>query len=165
MSAPIIFYMFLNSFAPIVVSDYFMTTLIFEERIIDFHSGMDSREFFVKKSKNPNRIHTLFLKAKGVSLNTNLSVTTESGKLYSFLIKTGDKPHSIIQIKDGKKTNLLKDVKNIKGVIIQEGAAYAQLLNGSKKSIMVNSQMVNPGARFELPKGPPIYIDGKRQYK
>ena len=162
MTAPVIFYMFLNVFAPLVINDHFLTTLIFDEPVIRPHTGASASNIYLEISPDSKMI---FIKAKGKELNTNLNVPTKSGKLYSFLIRSGKLPHSIVQVKDGKMDNTFKDVKKSRGVMIQESTSIARVLNQSKFSVMINSISLPPNARLELPKGAPVYINGKRIHR
>lgn len=162
MTAPVVFFMFLNAFAPVVVNDDYITTLVFQEPIVKPHTGASKHKLKIEKSKNSKM---LFIKSVGRSVRTNLSVMGRSGKLYSFLIVTGDRPHSMVIIQDGKKDKAFKDVKNLRGVIIQEGANTARVLNESKEKITVNSIEVVRGARIELPKGAPVFINNKRVHR
>ena len=162
MSIPVIFYMFLNSFAPLVLNDQFLTTLIFNEEIVSPHTGASSSEIYLKKSPNSKM---LFIKSKGKALKTNLTVPTVSGKLYSFFIITGDLPHSIVQVRDGKKGKAFRDVKISQNVIIQESSSMAQVQNISKKIISINFRKLSPGHSLQLPKGAPVFINNKRTYR
>lgn len=162
MSAPVILYMFLNAFAPVVVSDSFITTLVFDEAITSPHTGASAAEIYLKLGPNKKM---LFIKSKGRKLETNLNVPTKSGKLYSFLIKKGENPHSIIKVKDGKKDELFKSIKYVEGIEILESSQVAKIENLSNKPVQINSILVNPKERYELPKGAPIFLNGKRVHR
>lgn len=162
MSSPAIFYMFLSFFAPLVINDNFLTTLVFDEVIGSAHTGASASEIMIEKSSNGKM---LFIKSKGKKLKTNLSVPTKSGKLYSFLIQTGEKPHSIVKVKDGKKGEIFMDVHSSNGVRIQESKKMSRAINESKKTILINFEEVPPRGVLNLPKGPPVYIFNKRVYR
>jgi hypothetical protein len=162
MSAPVVFYMFLNAFAPLIIHDQFLTTLIFDEEVVRPHTGASKHQIYLKKSPNSKMI---FLKSKGVKLKTNLTVPTKSGKLYSFLIKTGSRPHSIVQVKDGKKGKAFKDVKILRDVVIQESPFMTRVFNNSGSKITINSREVIPGNKLELPKGSPVFLNKLRVYR
>lgn len=162
MSVPVIFYMFLNSFAPVVVHDNFLTTLVFSEPVIRVHTGASASEIYIEKSPDSKM---LFIKSKGKALDTNLNVPTRSGKLYSFLIKVGKKPHSIVHVKDGKSEGAFKDIKNLRGVIIQEGSYITKVINNRKEIVTANSIEIYPKGSFEFPKGAPIFLNQERVHR
>lgn len=162
MTAPVIFFMFLNSFAPLVISDNFLTTLIFDEEVVRPHSGATKSELYIQKSPDSKM---LFIKSNGKKIKTNLTVPTKSGKLYSFLILRGERPHSIVQIKDGKKEQVSRDIKKVEGLLIQEGNTISKIENNSRSKKRVNFTWVEVGSYLELPKGAPIFIGDKRVYR
>lgn len=161
MTAPVIFYMFLNVFAPIIISDNYLTTLVFNEPV-HLHSGASESKLFIKKSKNSKMI---FLKALGQELETNLNVVTDSGALYSFLIIRGNKPHSTIQIRNGKKDTLFKQVRNVRGVLIEEAKNVIRVTNKRDTTIEVNYITIQPKSSYEYSGGAPIILDGVRVYR
>ena len=161
MTAPVIFYMFLNVFAPIIISDNYLTTLIFNEPV-HLHSGASESKLFIKKSKNSKMI---FLKALGQELETNLNVVTDSGALYSFLVIRGSKPHSTIQIKDGVKDSLFKQVRNVRGVSIEESKNVIRVINRRDTSIEVTYITIQPKSSYQFCSGAPILLDGERVYR
>ena len=103
MMAPVVFYLFLNSFGTLVIGDHHLSTLIFEEPVVRPHHGMSKNDLYLERSPDGKM---LFIKALGKEIDTNLSVPTASGKLYSFRVKTGKIAHSIVRVKDGKKDGL-----------------------------------------------------------
>lgn len=162
MSAPVILFMFLNAFAPIVVSDSFITTLVFDEPIVAPHTGASAAEIYVKLGPNKKM---LFIKSKGRKLQTNLNVPTKSGKLYSFLIVKDENPHSIVKIKDGKKDELFKSIKSVGKIEILESSQVAKLENHGNSPVEVNSVVIPPKGRYEMPKGAPIFLNGRRVHR
>lgn len=162
MTAPIILYMFLNSFAPVVINHNFITTLIFNEEVTLPHTGATKSELYLKKGADGK---VLFLQAKNESIETNLNIMTKSGKLYSFLIKYGDHPNSIVNVRDGKKDEFLKDVKKTSKYLIQESNQYAVVSNLTGKRITVNTINVAPKGRLEVPKNAAIFINNMRVWR
>lgn len=162
MMAPVIFYMFLNSFGTLVVGNSFITTLVFKEPVGVVHHGLSKSELFVQRSMDGKM---LFLKALGVQVNTNLNVPTKSGKLYSFRIKSGKTPHSIVQVLDGRRDTLYKNSFTKEKIEIEEGKNSLRLTNHRKNLIQVNSIEVSPKERIFLPKGPSIFINNERFYQ
>lgn len=162
MTAPVIFYMFLNAFAPVVIGDNFLTTIRFDEALERPHTGLSKSELFLELS--PDR-KAIFIKSLGTKVITNLNVPTQSGKLYSFLIITGERPHSFVQIKDGKQDKSFKDVYTSSEVIIQEGVYSARVINKTRKIIQINSIEIPSLARYDLPKGAPIFLNNERVHR
>ena len=162
MSAPVIFYMFLNAIAPLVIADNVITTLIFDSTVTGVYSGASGGELFIKKSSDAKKI---FLKGKGLPLKTNMNIETSSGELYAFLIIRGENPHSIIQIRNGKKSERVKIVKKSKDYLIEEGEQFLRVVNKRKGYLTVNTVKYPPQAIVELPKGPSLFINSKRVYK
>lgn len=162
MSAPIIFYMFLNAFAPLVISDQYLTTIVFDEPVSLAHTGATNSELYLKKSPDSKMI---FIKTKGKRIKTNLNVPTKSGKLYSFLLVSGEQPHSIVQIKDGKKDTDFKIVKKTSYITIEEGKHTVRVLNNSSEEQLINFRKVPSNSKVELPKGSPVFFNEKRIFR
>jgi hypothetical protein len=162
MTAPTVFFMFLNMFGTLVLGDRHITTLVFEERITRPHTGVSKKELFMQKSQDGK---ILYLKTLGTPIDTNLSVTTASGKLYTFRIISGIGPHSIVRIKDGRKDSLYKLVKKYQGIDIEEGNYSLKVTNNSKFNKTINGITLASGSMKYLPKGPSLFIDKVRVYK
>jgi hypothetical protein len=161
MTAPVIFFMFLNVIAPIIISDDYLTTVIFHEPI-HLYSGASESKLFIKKSKNSKMI---FLKSLGQEVKTNLNVVTDSGALYSFLIIKGKKPHSVIQVEDGVRNLLFKQVRNVQGVLIEESKNVIRVTNKTDVSIEVNYITVQRKSSYQFCGGAPIFLNGRRVYR
>jgi len=162
MMAPVIFFLFLNSFGTLVIGDHHLTTLIFDEPVVRAHHGMSKSDLYLERSPDGKM---LFIKALGKKIDTNLSVPTVSGKLYSFRVKTGRIAHSIVRIKDGKKDTLFKTVFVKNSIEIEEGKHSLRLFNNRAKKITVNMMGIPSKGKIELPKGPAVYVNGRRFYK
>ena len=166
MTPPVIFYMFLNIFAPLIINDQFVTTLVFNESVQMPHTGVSNNKIFLQLSPDSKM---LFIKSLGLKVETNLNVIGSSGYLYSFLVKSGDRPHTLVQIKDGvneaKNKRSFKRAKNSRGVSIEESRYITRVVNKSKNKIRVNSRNLNINEKLYLTKGAPIFINAKRVYK
>lgn len=162
MTAAVVFYMFLNSFAPIVINDNFLTTIVFDEEIENVHTGANAKQLYLHKDANSKM---LFIKSLGSNFETNLTVPTKSGKLYSFLIKTGKKPHSVIQVKDGRKTAISREIVNSNTYNISDSDFITTVKNKTKSYLTINSVNIPPLQSYEVPKGAPIFINNKRVYR
>ncbi len=162
MMAPVIFYLFLNTFGTLVINDNNITTLIFNERVVRPHHGKSKSELYLERSPDGKM---LFLKGLGREIDTNLSVPTQSGKLYSFRIKTGKIAHSIVRVMDGKKDSLFKSVYTKDLIEIEEGKYSLRLFNNQNKQISVNQVQIPSKGKIELPKGPAVFVNGERFYK
>lgn len=162
MMAPVVFYLFLNSFGTLVIGDHHLSTLIFEEPVVRPHHGMSKNDLYLERSPDGKM---LFIKALGKEIDTNLSVPTASGKLYSFRVKTGKIAHSIVRVKDGKKDELYKSVLVKDSIEIEEGKYSLRLFNNRDKEIAVNMVRIPAKGRIELPKGPAVYVNGRRFFR
>jgi len=162
MMAPVIFYMFLNSFGTLVLGHEHITTLVFKEKVRIPHHGASKNEVFLSVSSDRKMV---FIKSLGKPVDTNLSIPTTSGKLYSFRIVAGKRPHSIVRVMDGEKDSAFKRVFDNKNVTISEGRYSLRLSNRSKAAIKVNSIHLNPRTELYLPKGPAVFINGERFYQ
>jgi type IV secretory pathway VirB9-like protein len=166
MTPPVIFYMFLNIFAPLIINDQFVTTLVFNESVQMPHTGVSNNKIFLQLSPDSKM---LFIKSLGLQVETNLNVIGSSGYLYSFLVKSGDRPHTLVQVKDGvnesRSQRSFKRVKNSQGVRVEESRYVARVINKSKNKIQVNSRNLNINEKLYLTKGAPIFISGKRVYR
>lgn len=162
MTAPVVFWMFLNSIAPVVISTGFLTTLRFNEAVHMPHTGGSKGELFIKVS--PDR-KMIFLRSNVKNIKTNLSVPTVSGKLYSFLLKTGTSPHSVISVKDGKNEKLFRQISITSGVQIDDGDFITRVTNKRNVPMLLNDFVLGVGEAIQLSKGAPVFIDGLRFYK
>lgn len=162
MSAPVIFYMFLNMFSTVVINDNFLTTLVFDEPVGRFHTGVASSELYISKSADSKMI---FIRAKGKKLVTNLNVPTRGGKLYTFLIRTGLKPHSIIQVKDGKKSKLYKEVRKTSSYLIEDSEYTTRFFNKLNRAVSVNTIDLKAKSSYTFSKGSPLFLGEERIYK
>ena len=162
MMPPTIFYMFLNAFGTLVIGDMHITTLVFKEPIGKVHTGVSKSQVFIDKS--PDR-KMLFLKSLGSHIDTNLTVPTKSGKLYSFRLIRGKRPHSLARIEDGLSDKAFKMVFSKNNIFIEEGKYSLKVTNKNKKEILINSMNVEAGQEISLPKGPSVFVDGVRFYK
>ena len=163
MSVPTIFFMFLNAFAPLVLNPNHITTLVFDEPVGVWHTALSKKELYIKKSPDGKM---LFISPTGININSkSLTVPTKSGKLYSFLLKEGPRPNSIVRIKDGKRGKSYRDIQNLRGVIIQESKMVARVHNTRKQSVVINTMILPSGSKLEIPKGSPLFINGERVYR
>lgn len=162
MIAPVVFYLFLNSIGNVALNDNNLTTIVFNEKIESPHSGASRNELFLKVSPNKKMI---FLKSKGVDVDTNLSVPTESGKLYMFHLRKEKESHSLIQVEDGQLDTVFKLILSKDSIKIYEGDHTVKVVNHAKNSRKINYRIIKPQESIYLPKGPSVYVDGERFYK
>jgi type IV secretory pathway VirB9-like protein len=154
--------MFLNVFSTVVINDNYLTTIVFDEPVGRIHSGASGQQLYIKKSPDSKMI---FIKSKGKNLLTNLNVPTKGGKLYTFLLRSGSKPHSIIQIKDGKKTSLFKNVVKSRSYLIEDSENTTKITNKSSSKMTINTIELVPGSSYEFPNGSPLFLDDRRIYR
>ena len=162
MMAPVIFFMFLNSFGTLVIGDKNITTLVFEEPVGRVHHGLTKNDVYVEKTPDGKMV---FIKSLGREVDTNLSIPTKSGKLYSFRILRDKIPHSIVRIRDGKQDSLFKLAKKSNLVTIEQGENSIKLKNRSNHSIKVNGLNLPSKEVVFLPSGPAVYVNNERFYK
>ena len=160
MTAPMIFKMFLNSWAIIVLGSNFVTTINFSEPVDIAPIGISKKYIFYKKSKNRKNI---FLKVLSPEVSkTNMTVITASGKIYNFLLMHGEKPHSTIIVKDGKKDHSFKKLLETKKYKVHESKNTYQFINKLNSKVLVNENIVSKRGVIYLPKGAPVFYQNKR---
>ena len=162
MSAPVIIYMFLNAYAQIVINTTVVTSMMFDERIEKFYSGASKKELFIEKTRDSKNIVFRSMKK---DLSTNLTIVMDSGKIYSFFLRVGDIPHSIITIKDGKKDTIYRDVLISNKLLIQDGKYTTRVTNRTNKDLSVNFINLAKGTAYEFPKGSSIFLYNERVFR
>jgi type IV secretory pathway VirB9-like protein len=157
-----IFYMFSNTIATFFLNLSIVTVLTFNHPIDTLSHGLNKTDLFVRVSKDKK---TLILKPLSQNIDTNMVVVTSGGN-YNFNVKITDdrsKSHSFIQIQNGDKDNSFALKKKTRQYEALEGKYTVQIINKSTSSLQVNGEILKSKANRFLPKGPPIFINGKRE--
>lgn len=150
------FYMFKGIAAKLFISTQMVTTLIFPSGIEKVIVGWNKGDVFKYKSKDKK---VLVLRSNIKKINSNMTVITNSG-VYDFMVRFDqNKPHvGSVEIKNGGVSTSYKLLVENKDYDILEGE-YTVLVN-PKKKLTINDKSSNE--KTILPKGHPLFIDGRR---
>lgn len=152
-----IFHMFKGYAATVLLSTKVATTLLFPYPIEKAFTGWSSGDVELYKSKDKK---VLVLRSKTQMLNSNLVVITQGGT-YDFNVKLDEnRPHAgSIQIVNGAQSTSFTLKKKTRDYKILEGQSTLYIT--TQKELKINNKLVN--GQVIVPKGPPLYINGKRE--
>jgi type IV secretory pathway VirB9-like protein len=153
-----IFHMFLGKAVKLFISTGIVTTLVFPYSIEQIIGGWNKTEVYKYLSKDRK---TLVMKSLIEKLDTNLTVITSGGGVYQFEISTKHKPHSFVEIVNGVGDFSFKLEKESSKYSLLTSKSTVQVINKSSKAISVNGKSVID--KVVLPKGSPVFINGKRE--
>ena len=152
-----IFHMFLGKAVKLFISTGIVTTLVFPSSIEQIIGGWNKTEVYKYLSKDRK---TLVMKSLIEKLDTNLTVIT-SGGVYQFEISTNHKPHSFVEIVNGVGDFSFKLEKDSRDYSLLTSKSTVQVINKNSNAISVNGKKV--ADKVVLPKGSPVFINGKRE--
>ena len=151
------FFMFKGIAAKLFISTKIVTTLVFPGEIETVIAGWNKQEVFKYKSHDSK---VLVIRANRSDIDTNMTVITTAG-IYDFDVKVDqNKPHrGTVEVKNGfisKSFAMLKETDIYKAF---EGES--SILIVPKSSMTLNGEPVKN--QEILPRGIPIFINGKRE--
>jgi len=153
-----IIYMLSNQIVSIFISLQFATVIEFPSPVTTYVYGGSETDLIIDLIQN-NKI--LSIKPRSGNINSNLVVTTKTGKYYFYLKTENARPHKFISIKDGLIESALVMVKDESTYAILEGATSAKVIT-KKGPIDVNGEQATTDLYFS--KGAPLFINGARVF-
>jgi hypothetical protein len=158
MTPPVIYHMFLNLMAYVCIGEGVITTVSLKEPISDHFFGVTPVEVFHAKAKNAKSIS---FQPRDFKKDSNLMLSTRSGKIYSFVLKKCESPHTTILIKDGTRDTSFSMAMRQDSFSIETGK-NSHIVKSHKNNLKINGKMYLKNKSIVIPKGSPIFVNNKR---
>lgn len=157
-----VFNMFANFTATLFLSTNMVTTLRFPSQIDKIMGGQHKTD--IQRIITRDRT-TVNLKPRTRKINTNLTVIMKNSSVYKFRVKYDEvKPHDFVDVVDGELDGSLNsEIRMTKTFSAWESNYTIRIRNNSNKIIRVNEYKVKPNVTMHFPKGPPLFINNKRE--